>query len=594
MGYKFLIVSRGNSPEVQELQEAAARQPDVDLAVSDITDPNVDLSEYDAVYWRSATVTKRYAKAVGRTMLLSGLPEDVVFFNSPLRHSPQLVNKSVQQVVLAKKQSVVPGIDTYLAADEEELRALVTEGGLQYPFIAKPNHGSRGVGVSLVEDEAGILQLSKLNSLVFQNFIANDGDFRVIVVGGVVLDIIKRKPTDESTHEYLNNLSQGGVAESVDDPALYNKLTQYGELVSAAFGLEVCGIDFVRDKETDEIHFLEINSVPQWEIFRPVLKVDVAHEVIALMKRFVDRKRGKEASQAVRTYYDEHWKNMSTSKQFHYLSRMHFFFPEADWYLNELHAIKCNWLPSTDTLVKKLSSISHSVPAESRTGGREFRRPYYQRHHKIYPYNGVFFKLLFLKTIYREQPAAVLESFDQEDLNAVKDALFADPQAYLALSTHAVNFTYHCDHFFWNDTFNPQYIYDLKDISSDLTHEQRLDSLLYLFTHAIIGATKFYAQPVCKHQEIYRAMYEVLEQRIRTDYVSISLDQKFEIMTCAKLLGIKTDLKQQIVAEAQHSLSPLGDFFVDTINVGAVGLPSFKTAFGKSEHRSVLGIYALS
>ena len=96
---------------------------------------------------------------------------------------------------------------------------------------------------------------------VFQVFIPNDSDLRVIVLGGKVDLIIKRQRLDNSTH--LNNTSQGGGAVLVNPQDLSPQYHQLAIRTAQLMRREVAGVDLMFSSETGEPYVLEINASPQ-------------------------------------------------------------------------------------------------------------------------------------------------------------------------------------------------------------------------------------------------------------------------------------------------------------------------------------------
>ena len=82
-------------------------------------------------------------------------------------------------------------------------------------------------------------------------------------------------------------------------------------------------------------------------------------------------------------------------------------------------------------------------------------------------------------------------------------------------------------------------------------------------------------------------MCESLEEIIRKNYFSISLDNKVEFLVCCKLCGFQTMLEEIIQDEASKSLAEVGNFIVDKMNVKK---KLANNQFLISEHRNVLYI----
>jgi len=133
---------------------------------------------------------------------------------------------------------------------------------LGMPFVAKDPLASRGRNNFLCDSWEDFIQKAADGvSYVFQEFIPNEAsDLRMFVAGGKPALAILRRGTGES---HLNNVSQGAVAELIPLTELPQQLLKDTEKVADMFERELCGIDFMKNRETNEYVFLEINTTPQ-------------------------------------------------------------------------------------------------------------------------------------------------------------------------------------------------------------------------------------------------------------------------------------------------------------------------------------------
>lgn len=133
----------------------------------------------------------------------------------------------------------------------------------EYPFILKADNGKKGRDNYLVQNSdelAGLLRDQDTVHFIAQEYIQNDGDYRVLVLDGKIALAIHRTAADGS---HLNNTSQGGTAELVG-------IERFSEAVRADIlraaeveGLQVAGVDIIFDSRTDAHYFLEVNRAPQ-------------------------------------------------------------------------------------------------------------------------------------------------------------------------------------------------------------------------------------------------------------------------------------------------------------------------------------------
>ena len=283
---KFSIVSKSISNwHVQQLL-AACKKYNVESQVHHLHNPNTvveDIKQFgDVVLWRASKLDIRSERAVVGEIL-----KDKYVINDAVLQRPFVAYKFVQQMV-AEHDKHVPHIDTYRFHLLKELKVAIDNNMLHYPFIAKPNYGAQGKGIVLVESDNQLKDIKPIISdMVFQNFIPNDGDWRIIVFEGRALGVMKR--IARKGH-YLNNISQGGSSEHETDPIVVQEVSDIAVRMANNIGYKLCGVDVIQDKTTGAFFFLEINSAPEWDGdngFQAMTGINVAEEVVVeLKKRF--------------------------------------------------------------------------------------------------------------------------------------------------------------------------------------------------------------------------------------------------------------------------------------------------------------------
>jgi glutathione synthase/RimK-type ligase-like ATP-grasp enzyme len=182
-----------------------------------------------------------------------------------------LRSKDYQQR-LVQAQTSVPIIPTFTFESFEGLEHALESGMLSYPFIVKPLRSGKAKGVRLISDKTEI-DFVDYSKLLFQPFIQNNGDYRVLMLGGEMLGAYKRVGAKGSV---LNNISKGGTPVAIHDEALLNQLENFGVQISKATGLDFFGLDVIEDSENGGLHFMEINVAPEWAGFEKIHQVAVA------------------------------------------------------------------------------------------------------------------------------------------------------------------------------------------------------------------------------------------------------------------------------------------------------------------------------
>ncbi len=190
------------------------------------------------MYRRSSSLDKYSEK----NFVLRQLPKKIYVVNYGHITQPFTPDKRYQQAVIKK----APGINskkTYSFLVKEELMQSIKKRELTFSFIRKPSIGAKGRDVCLIKSEKQIIR-SKVNNYIFQNYIENDDDYRVFVVGGEPIGVIKRIAKEGG---FLNNYSQGGLVELIKDQRIVKELFKLAMKISSVFELSICGLDFIYD-----------------------------------------------------------------------------------------------------------------------------------------------------------------------------------------------------------------------------------------------------------------------------------------------------------------------------------------------------------
>lgn len=163
-----------------------------------------------------------------------------------------------------------------------------------FPVILKGSGGDRGTRVfkidNLEEMEKMVRSLRKSETeegkrYMLQEFIVNNGDYRLLILGDKVLGVMKR--SSQSIEEFRNNYSMGGKVEVADLPESIKNMAVEAARVC---GLMVAGVDIMPryiDKELsnnpDDYVVLEVNKGPQFKGFMEATGIDVPREIIRFL-----------------------------------------------------------------------------------------------------------------------------------------------------------------------------------------------------------------------------------------------------------------------------------------------------------------------
>ncbi len=162
---------------------------------------------------------------------------------------------------------------------------LTLNSQFNFPVIIKGSGGDRGMRVfkanNLEELEKLVRDLRKSETeegrrYMLQEYIENDGDFRVLVLGEKVLGVMKR--SSQSKNEFRNNYSAGGTVEVADLP---EEIKQLAVKAAKVCGLSVAGVDVAfRNYDMKKPVIWEVNKGPQFKGFMKATGIDVPAEIV--------------------------------------------------------------------------------------------------------------------------------------------------------------------------------------------------------------------------------------------------------------------------------------------------------------------------
>jgi len=197
------------------------------------------------------------------------------------------IENSCQQNLSTKagRQSIFLGAHTCVSHALAALQKNTIAAPFNFPVILKGSGGDRGTRVfkanNLEELEKLVRDLRKSETeegrrYMLQEYIENEGDFRVLVLGEKVLGVMKRARTAKD--EFRNNYSAGGTVEVADLP---EKVKELAVRAAKVCGLSVAGVDVAfRDFDMNKPVIWEVNKGPQFKGFMKATGIDVPMEIV--------------------------------------------------------------------------------------------------------------------------------------------------------------------------------------------------------------------------------------------------------------------------------------------------------------------------
>ncbi len=213
-----------------------------------------DLKQYDFVWIQSGWNTTHMAYLLHLYLKSQHIPH-----NKTNSHNTKLSDI----FSLAYKGVLVP--NTYfhngLRINNENIEEIVKVCKL--PCIYKTSLGSLGCNVFLIDKEEEIVNVvkenKKYNRYIFQQYIPNDFDYRVVIANGKSTSVCKRTRV---TDKFRNNVALGAYEEFIKIKDVPTDVIAIAIKSANALKLKWAGVDVVTDKDTGENYILEVNRRP--------------------------------------------------------------------------------------------------------------------------------------------------------------------------------------------------------------------------------------------------------------------------------------------------------------------------------------------
>ncbi|MCX6761704.1 MAG: ATP-grasp domain-containing protein [Candidatus Moranbacteria bacterium] len=200
----------------------------------------------------------------------------VINRNFILSH-PHYNKFTLSQAYFEKNLSAIPTLH-FTDNKFEHICESLENFDIKLPIVVKQSDGSMGEQVwkiSTLPDLRKLLETKRADNLVFQPFIKNQGDFRILVIGGKSMGIMKRTAQNG---EWKNNYSLGGKIKKYAD----KKMERFSEKVARKLDLDYVGIDLLKTK--DDYLIIELNIFASFEGFEKTYpKINIAKELVNLL-----------------------------------------------------------------------------------------------------------------------------------------------------------------------------------------------------------------------------------------------------------------------------------------------------------------------
>jgi len=173
---------------------------------------------------------------------------------------------------------------TVIIPSEEHVDSALEALDTKFPIILKTLRGSKGVGVLFIESERSLHSIVQLlfkqdedSDILIQEYIKNDFDVRVLVLGETILGTMRR---DVVEGDFRSNVAQGAKVKKYK---LSDEEKNQCLVASKAVGGNFTAVDFIPNN--DKPYFLEVNSSPGTDGIEDANpELNVAREVLEYYK----------------------------------------------------------------------------------------------------------------------------------------------------------------------------------------------------------------------------------------------------------------------------------------------------------------------
>lgn len=186
--------------------------------------------------------------------------------------------KSTEAMILLRAGVSYP--DSFFVSNRDDLRRYLET--YPKPLVMKSTSGRHGVSTFLVrkkEEIERVIQGRERVNFLIQEFIPNEGDYRLFLVGYRVVGGFKRQRKE---NQLVLNRSQGGSVPLKKIPLLVKK---EAEKAARVLGIEVAGVDLVEDKRTGKVVVIEVNQAPEFFVMERKTGQDIAREIVIYLRK---------------------------------------------------------------------------------------------------------------------------------------------------------------------------------------------------------------------------------------------------------------------------------------------------------------------
>jgi len=247
---------------------------------------DTDMKDFDGWFFRSVGSELEWSKLLQLYAKKHGIKvvDEYLMIEGPLRRFKSVMTWQLMEAGVRYPKSSY--IETW-----NDLESFLKEAS--FPLIVKLSQGGRhGMGTFWIREFGDLAKLKDIleerkekakkkgekipliRGFLVQEYIENDGDFRVMTVGYKCIGGFKRQVKEE---KLILNRSQGNSVGLKEVP---ESVVRAAEAAAKALEVEVAGTDLVISKKTGEVYIIEVNEAPQFKVFEKRTKINAPRRIL--------------------------------------------------------------------------------------------------------------------------------------------------------------------------------------------------------------------------------------------------------------------------------------------------------------------------
>jgi len=294
---KILILTSGSKRKLVPFKLAGNKKntPLVTASFGDVVYESTDTGLYLKSGEDIADFSLIYFRLVGKELETASLVADYAKKNSVKIVDKIYTNSQVFPVTQSKAQEMKDLSDNGVQIPKTffgSLREIAKKSPkiFGFPFVIKSTSGKKGKEVYLPKSKEDLENLIRVlideeksgKKFFSQEFVGAVKRIRVMVIGGKVMGAVtqltrwRKKVTSYKPHADEVKIEQFRPDRGIEKLAI---------VATNAVGLDISGVDILKDEVTGKLYVIEVNAAPSWKLVKKYCKVNVEDEIIKYLQR---------------------------------------------------------------------------------------------------------------------------------------------------------------------------------------------------------------------------------------------------------------------------------------------------------------------